>query len=284
VALAQRSDLPATASADLNGYIADQKNGNYYLTGKLDEVAIYTRALSSLDVSNGYVAGRNGIAPTASASSYASVVQSEPGLLAYWRLGDSSGTTAVDVKARFSGGYQNGPALGSSGAIAGDPDTSVTFNGTTQRVSVPALPSAVDFSIEGWTYLTSSSVNNNTVFGGSGTVRLLARPGTGSTAAYAGVTLGGTEYVLQPRSPGSNLNIWVHWVLTRQGGTLTLYRNGVALGQRSDLPATTAANLNGYLADQNNGNYYLTGKLDEVAIYTSALTPAAIANHYQTAQ
>jgi hypothetical protein len=284
VALALRSDLPATASAELNGYLADQKNGNYYLTGKLDEVAIYARALSSLDVSYGYVAGRNGIAPTASASSYASFVQSEPGLLAYWRLGDSSGTTAVDVNARFSGAYQNGPALGSSGAIAGDPDTSVSFNGTTQRVSVPALPSAVDFSIEGWTYLTSSSVNNNTVFGGSGTVRLLARPGTGSTAAYAGVTLGGTEYVLQPSSPGSNLNTWVHWVLTRQGGTLTLYRNGVALAQRSDLPATTTANLNGYIADQNNGNYYLTGKLDEVAIYTSALTPAAIANHYQTAQ
>jgi hypothetical protein len=290
VALGQRSDLPATATANLNGFLAAQGNSKYYLTGKLDEVALYTRALSSLDVSNGYVAALNGIPPgSSSGSSYASLVQAGPALLAYWRLGESSGTTAVDATSRYSGSYENGPVLGSSGAIAGDPNTSVTFNGTNQRVTVPTLPSAGDFSLEGWTYLTSSSVNNNTVFGGGGsgsggTVRLLARPGTGATAAYAGVTLGGTEYVLQPNSAGSNLNTWVYWVLTRQGGTLTLYRNAVAIAQRNDLPASATANLNGYLAAQSNGNYYLHGKLDEVALYTSALSAGTILNHYQAAQ
>lgn len=286
VALAQRSDLPAATSANLNGYLADQKNGKNYLAGKLDEVAIYTQALSSVDVSNGYVAGVNGVPPAGSppASSYASVVEAEPGLLGYWRLGDSSGSTATEVRGRFTGSYQNGPSLGSSGAMAGDPDTSVAFDGTNQRVTVPTLPSAGDFSIEGWTYLTSSSVNNNTVFGDAATVRLLARPGNGPTAAYAGVTLGGTEYVLQPSSPGANINTWVYWVLTRRGSTLTLYRNAVALAQRNDLPATATANLNGHLAAQRNGNYYLTGRLDDVAVYTAALTPAAIADHYQAAQ
>jgi predicted transglutaminase-like protease len=54
-------------------------------------------------------------------------------------------------------------------------------------------------------------------------VRLLARPGTGSfrTAAAVGVTLNGTEYVLQPDSPASNINTWVYWVITRHGSTLT---------------------------------------------------------------
>jgi hypothetical protein len=284
VALAHRSDLPATATASLNGYIADQ-NGPYYLNGRVDEVAVYNRALSSTDVSNGYVAGVNGVAPGSSTtpSTYNSLVTADPTLLAYWRLGESSGTTAADAGGRFDGAYVNGPALGSPGAIARDANTSVAFNGSNQRVTVPAMPSAGDFSIEGWTCLTNPSVNNNTVFGGSGTVRLLARPGTGSTAAYAGVTLGGTEYVLQPNSVGSNLNTWVYWVLTRKGATLTLYRDGVELGHRSDLPASAAASLNGYIADQNNGNYYLTGKLDEVAVYTSALSPAVVANHYQAA-
>jgi hypothetical protein len=186
----------------------------------------------------------------------------------------------VDATGRFNGTYQNGPQLGSSGAIARDPNTSVTFNGTNQRVTVPTLPSAGDFSIEGWTYLTNPSVDNNTVFGGGATARLLARPGTGSTAAYAAVTLGGTAYVLQPSSPASNINTWVYWVLTRQGSTLTLYRNGVALAQRSDLPAATTANLNGYIADQKNGKNYLTGKLDEVAIYTQALSSLDVSNGY----
>ena len=30
-------------------------------------------------------------------------------------------------------------------------------------------------------------------------------------------------------------------MLTRKGSTLTLYRNGVQIGQRTDLPATAAA-------------------------------------------
>jgi hypothetical protein len=84
----------------------------------------------------------------------------------------------------------------------------VTFNGTSQRVKLPSLPPAQDFTIEGWTYLTDPSVNNNTLYGNAGTVRLLARPGTGThrTAAYAGVTLNGTEYVPQPVSPATNIN------------------------------------------------------------------------------
>jgi len=98
------------------------------------------------------------------------------------------------------------------------------------------------------------------------------------------VTLNGSEYVLQPVNPAPNLNTWVYWVLTRQGGTLTLYRDGVQIGQRADLPATAAANISGYIADQANGLYYLNGGVDDVAIYASALTPDTIASHYHTAQ
>jgi hypothetical protein len=97
------------------------------------------------------------------------------------------------------------------------------------------------------------------------------------------VTLNGTEYVLQPPSAASNLNTWVYWVLTRQGSTLTLYRNGTQVAQRTDLPSAATANINGYIADQANGNYYLSGGVDDVAIYASALPASTIASHYQTA-
>src|SRR5439155_1356091 len=103
------------------------------------------------------------------------------------------------------------------------------------------------------------------------------------TAAYAGVTLGGTQYVLQPTSPASNINTWVYWVLTRQGGTLTLYRNAVQIAQRTDLPATASANINGYIADELGGLYYLTGGVDDVAVYSGALNPQDITSHYKDA-
>jgi hypothetical protein len=286
VQIAQRSDLPAAAPATINGDIASQTNNLYYLNGKADDVAVYNRALSSAEVSNGYVAAVNGTSPNSQSgpgSSYYSVVTADPGLLAYWRLGEGSGASAGDAAGTYSGTYVNGPALGSPGAIANDPDTSVTFNGTNQRVTLPSLPAAGDFSIEGWTYLTNGSVTNNTLYGGNGTVRLLARPGTGPTEAYAGVTLNGTEYVLQPLSSVSNLNTWVYWVLTRQGGTMTLYRDGVQIAQRSDLPAAAPATINGDIASQTNNLYYLNGKADDVAVYASALTPDTIASHYQAA-
>jgi trimeric autotransporter adhesin len=218
-------------------------------------------------------------------SSYYSLVTSNPSLLDYWRLGETSGTVAADTTGTRNGSYAHGPGLGSPGAIVNDTNTSVTSNGTSQRVTMPSTPPAGDFSIEGWTYLTTSSVKNNTLYGNAGTVRLLARPGTGSyrTAAYAGVTLNGTAYVLRPTSPASNVNTWVYWVVTRQGGTLTLYRDGVQIARRTDLPPAATANLNGYIADQANGNYYLHGRVDDVAIYSSALSANTVASHYQAA-
>jgi hypothetical protein len=241
--------------------------------------AVYYYRLSALN--------SGGQSPYATASaatiSYAALVAGRPGLQDQWRLGEASGTTANDSAGSYNGTYVNGPGLGSPGAIANDPNTSVTLNGTSQRVTLASLPPAGDFSIEGWTYLTNGSVTNNTLYGGSGTVRLLARPGTGPTAAYAGVTLNGTEYVLQPLNPVSNLNTWVYWVLTRQGSTLTLYRDGVQIAQRTDLPATAAANISGYIGSQTNGLYYLNGRTDDVAIYSSALSPSTITSHYQAA-
>jgi uncharacterized protein (TIGR03437 family) len=220
-----------------------------------------------------------------SSSSYYGLVTANPTLLAYWRLGETSGTVAADTAGAHNGTYVNNPTLGSPGALANDPNTAATFNGTNQRVTLPSLPSVGDFTIEAWTYLTNASVDNNTVYGNKGTVRLLARPGTGSfrTAAAVGLTLNGTEYVLQPTSPASNINTWVYWVITRHGGTLTLYRNGAQIDQRTDLPATATANISGYIGDQANGNYYLTGRIDEVAIYSSALTASTVASHYQAA-
>src|SRR5438093_12534000 len=233
--------------------------------------------------------GANGNSPYVSVSaatiSYAALVAARPGLLAHWRLGETSGAAASDITGSYNGTFVNAPTLGSPGAITNDPNTSVTFNGSNQRVSVPSVPTATDFSIEGWTYLTNVSVNNNTVYGGSGTARLMPRPGTGSflSAAYAGVTLNGTEYALQPTSPSSNISTWVYWVLTRQGSLLTLYRNGVQIAQRSDLPATATANINGYIAAQNNGAYYLAGSLQDVALYTHALSSTEVRNGYAAA-
>ncbi|MCU1656436.1 MAG: Alkaline phosphatase [Pseudonocardiales bacterium] len=290
VKIGQRTDLPATAIAGLAGTIGTQTGGQYPMAGTIDEVAVYNVALSATDVSDDYTSAGTASNPPPPPpppnGSYRDAVLGQGSLLAYWRLGDTSGTTAADTKGNRAGTYLSGVTLGAAGAIVNDPNTAAAFNGSTGKVSLPSLPSVTDFSISGWTNLgagaTSNPSGNNGLYGSVGNVRLLARPGT-ATAAYAGVWLAGTEYVLQPTATQSNLNRWVQWVLTRAAGTLSLYRNGTLIAQRTDLPSTATANISGWIGAQGGTSYYLNGKIDEVSVYNSALTAAAIASQYTAA-
>jgi hypothetical protein len=284
----QRTDLPAAATASLTGTIGTQTGGAYPMTGRVDEIAGLNRALTADEVSDDYTAAVNGTAPPAPAPppSYRDTVLAEPAALGYWRLGETGGTTAADSKGSYSGTYGTGATLGSAGAVANDPDPAVGLNGSTAgKVTLPSLPAVTDFTVEGWTYLTNATSNNNALYGGGQTVWLLPRPGTSSTAtaAYASVWLNGTAYVLQPASPASNVNTWVHWVLTRQGATLRLYRNAVLIGQRSDLPPTAAASVSVAIGAQGGTNYPLAGQVDEVAVYSGALSATAVTAHYRAA-
>jgi hypothetical protein len=289
VLIAQRNDLPAAAPADLSGNIGTSANGGSYpLTGRIDEVAVYRGVRSASDIANDYTTGVNGVTappPSAPSTSYRDTVLGENGLVSYWRLGEASGTTAADSKGTANGTYVNGVTRGLPGAVTNDPNPAAGFNGTNQRVTTPALAPVGDFSIEGWTYLTNPSSSNNNLFGADQKARILARPGNASspTAAYAGVWLNGTEYVLQPNSPAPNTNTWVHWVLTRKGSTLTLYRNAAQIGQRTDLPATATANISGAIGAQGGNAYFLAGSIDDVAVYNAPLTPAAVSAHYRAA-
>src|SRR5690349_13982799 len=70
-------------------------------------------------------------APAAAAcpasSSYSSLVAGTPGLVGYWRLGESSGPAACEVTGAFGGTYSGSVALGQAGALTGDPDTAARF-------------------------------------------------------------------------------------------------------------------------------------------------------------
>ncbi len=75
-------------------------------------------------------------ATTARASVYSDLVLSyNP--VAYWRLGETSGTMAADVAGGFNGTYHQGVTLGQPSAIDGDTDFAARFDGTTGYVEVP---------------------------------------------------------------------------------------------------------------------------------------------------
>ena len=286
---AGQTDVPA----GLNNVVAISASANYSMALRSDgTVAAWgsdggvglTSVPPTLDRVTAIAAGGGEAIAMVSDLPYASLVDGRGSLIAHWRLGENGGTTAWDTTGRYNGTYTGSPTLGVPGAVTNDPDTAAGFNGSTSKVSLPSLGTAGDFTIEGWTYLTTCSAANNTLHGAAGAVRILVRcPPTSGATAYAGVWLNGTEYVVQPYGGPTNQNTWVHWVLTRHANVLTLYRNGVRIGQRTDLPATAPASLNGAIGRQSNGNYPLTGRIDEVAVYSSALSPADVADDYRAA-
>ncbi|MFL5821041.1 MAG: hypothetical protein ACJ76S_10225, partial [Solirubrobacteraceae bacterium] len=73
-------------------------------------------------------------------ANYQDAPRAEPSLVGYWRLGETSGTVASDVKGAHPGEYEGGVTLGVPGLISGDPNTAVFFDGTSGDVTVP--PSA----------------------------------------------------------------------------------------------------------------------------------------------
>src|SRR4051794_29175861 len=72
----------------------------------------------------------------------------------YWRLGETSGTTATDTAGSNNGTYTNGPQLGSASLLGGEAGNSaVHFDGTNDYVGVPssgALSPTARVSVEAW--------------------------------------------------------------------------------------------------------------------------------------
>src|SRR5262245_66022564 len=73
--------------------------------------------------------------PVYPAGSYPARVVAD-GASAYWRLNETSGTTAVDVIGGANGTISGGVTLGQAGALA-DGDTAMLFDATGEYVSVP---------------------------------------------------------------------------------------------------------------------------------------------------
>lgn len=234
----------------------------------------------------------------AAAPTYADIILATSGLLHYWRLGDPSGSVMA-AETGTAGSYTGTPTLGATGALAGDADTAVTFNGSSQAASAAANLSAVStLTIEFWLKVSSwggadqlafeYTTNYNTSTGGfvvnpndSGSGRFqvamtgnsggnydawsFARPSTGVFHHYA---------LILDRTQAANSQIG------------PLYMDGVARSLQQN--QTPAADITGnfvnstlYFMSRATTSLRLAGTLDEVALYNRALTAQEVLDHYE---
>jgi RHS repeat-associated protein len=281
---ASGTKTPGTVSLNTSSIGARKRSGvTGYFTGSIDEVALYPSALTANQINAHYQTGTT--QPAYSATTAAS---SPTG---YWRLGESSGTSAADASGGgHPGTYTGTPTLGVSGALAGDGNTGVTFNGSTQYVAGGDLSveEGSTFTIEAWAKTTASTTGmmiageGNTAAMSNAFAGLQTDATSGSHVRFLVVDDSGTTSSITG-SATINDGAWHHIVGVRNGSSFKVYIDGKLDTSGTRTPGTVTLNTSSIGARKRNGvTGYFAGSVDEVALYTSVLTANQINAHYQT--
>lgn len=202
--------------------------------------------------------------------------------LRYYRMDSTTGTETDHGSNAQNGTTHAAPTQSVTGALNGDTDTAYTFaSASSQYVSAAdtGLPSGNSaFSIEGWAKIASNPA----------ALAIICSFGTSSSGAQAELYVdssgrpnvaifGGTAVVGSALSTG----VWHHIVGTYDGSNERLYVDGTLVAGPT-APGVTVNLGTGGLAISSNvtpGSYF-NGSIDEVAVYSTALSQTKVTNHY----
>jgi RHS repeat-associated protein len=220
----------------------------------------------------------------------------------YWRLGEAEGTAAgseIAVNLGKDAASYKTATLGTAGALAGADNTAVTLNGSSSYVDLPkgTLKRSRDAAVELW-FKASLTGAGGPLLGYQDKA-----VGQTSTAGVPLLYLGTDRKVRGQFATGtiapitSSVEIrddrWHHAVLTATGGTQTLYLDGAKVGELTnatieqsvlsynEIGAAYATTPGSWPAWGTTSQRYFAGAVDEVAVYSHPLGPAAVTAHYR---
>jgi hypothetical protein len=219
-------------------------------------------------------------------AAHASVIQNPPnniGLVGYWSFNEGTSTIAHDYSGHGNTGTLSGSTLPTW--TSGKLGKGLSFDGSSSYVSAPLVTTANEnVTLSAWVYwkgLTSHVqmvVNNGN--SGSGGYSLMISNGCGAGSSIA-VLLGGVQCNALSSPPTIPTNRWTHLVATMDGShNWTLYVNGVSEATGNDSPNTPAGATDIGANETGVGNF--NGLIDEVRIYSRALSAAQVAALYQS--
>jgi hypothetical protein len=218
---------------------------------------------------------------------FASVVAADRPL-AYWRLGerDPSKTDAIDNVGSRKGVYVGGPVYGYAGALGHDPDTAVYLNGEGKEVTIADEPqfNAGDFTIEGWFRSSQSSGRYQLWYSGKGSGSRNVGVALVDGKLEATADDGSNSTVITSSSGGYANDAWQHFAFTRAGTSFKLYADAtqVASSTKTLGDVDHGDGVIGALdntSDSNPATNEFQGAIDEVAVYTHALSSTQISAH-----
>ena len=216
------------------------------------------------------------------ASAYLGAVTTD-GPSAYWRLGETTGTVAADVTGTVNGAYQNGVVLDQPGALVGDANRSVAFDGSNDTVKMntaTALNPTAALSIEAWIKPTAITATGMTVVRKTNQYELTV---TSTGRLSLGLWKGGTRTQITSATNAIPTNAWSHIVGTWNGSTAAVYINGVQRGSLAYAGPVASGTSALYVGSSGGAASFFPGQSDEVAVYGTALTAARVDAHYNAA-
>ena len=214
-----------------------------------------------------------------SQSSSASVSLLSSGLAGYWPFDESSGSLAHDA----SGAGNNGTLLCKGGCslpswTAGSRQGALNFSSNNQSVSVPDSPSldfSSQFTISFWLYKSAGASSLYYLTKGSAIAISTASP---ESEMHAALYNGGSQ-VARCAIAGVLDQTWQHFAITFDGSNIVFYVNG-ALNTTCSAAAAAGMPFSGAVSMGGLNPANPTGILDEVRIYSRALSAQEIAALY----
>jgi hypothetical protein len=289
----------------------------FHFNGVIDDVSFYRAALTATQVSNHYSLGRtayfsitavsmlrtwwhaakgafstylldmlaqisNNVADVLLYAYKNAVLADQP--QAYYRLDEANGPTAVDSSGNGNNATYSSSGIGFQATGAVENDSAANFTGA-GSIDLPAgwANYTQGMSIEFWLNYTGAPNGNTRIFeastdnttGQGNAIAVYISQNTATINFFSGATV---TWVGAALTGGYH-----HYVFSQTStGAVTLYRDGVVVSGSTGSTGV-AANINRPYATLAKGPYgldYLTGTLDEFAVYDHPLTLAQVQNHY----
>ncbi len=250
-------------------YIGWEGLSGRYFTGSIDEARVYTRALSSNDISQLY--------------------NFAPGPVGYWKMDERSGTSAADSSGNgLTGTLTSGPTYS-----AGKYGSGVNFDGSDDYITVADNSSLEGFramTVCGWGKLNGYDATDGSVIAAKSVTAVgasvsdpyslwnLAVDTTGKVL-FAVSTGSVSSRVLLTSTNTVSLNAWHYICGTYDGTTVRAYIDGVVDPTTASTTLQVGTNAIDVRIGAYKGSGYpdvWNGTLDEVKVYSYARTQGQI--------
>lgn len=249
-----------------------------YFNGAIDEYRVYNRALSVKEIQDLYSQPRSQALNTNDTTKLTS------GLVLNQTFNgtDIAGTAALDR----SGNSNNGVLSNSPKPTPGKVGQALRFNGTTSFVNNPlSLSTASDFTVSAWLNPSSTSgtwrqVVDTRASGSNTPIRLGINNGTLVCRIEAGSVGNSFSVTLKASIP---TNKWAHGACTLSGTTLSGYFDGVLVSS-AVIAGSTSSTVLTIGKDPTSGSEEFAGSIDEVRVYSRALSAVEVASLYKLGQ